>query len=323
MSQQNDTRAQAAAGRAGHPTQGSNQAGSTPQTPVEGESAERASGSAGVGDCGCPDLAPRQSSPLPAVPESRGLSPEQEEASEAGNRVSVVGPSSLDYDREARPEGIPLVGAKYALINIRNGTGSVISFEFKWGTSPWQSRSIDPGLSRNFWWTYPAGSTASPTFYVRRGSTTYALRRYAADEVDPRQAAKYEFSSPAVLRATDGEVFPGDWTRVAWFRYGNWSNGMYVNGVRVERFMGPELGYRWHYRVQIVDVSLSSGLPCVPGQHWEGLVRAKVSGPGAGYLDTGDMAVHSGGGTKTQTWQGVDPGDLSTCTLWRQTWCEW
>jgi hypothetical protein len=260
-------------------------------------------------------------------PETVGLARELDAPDGTGADQSAPG-RQIVAASAAEPAGTPAAGApivtaaRYALINIQNNTRSVMAFEFRWGTGTWQTRSIDPRTSRNFWWEYPSGSTVSPTFYLRRGSTTYALRRYAADQIDVAQAARYEFYADGLFRATDGEVFPGDWARVAWFLYGNWAAGMYVGGVRVERFMGPQ-GYNWNYRVQVVDVSLSSGLPCVPGQHWEGLVRARVTSPQGGYLDTGDMAVHSSGGTKEQSWAAVNPGDINNCTLWRQTWCEW
>lgn len=282
----------------------------------------------GVCDCEASELpSSRQSTTRPLGSETTEISHAQDEAvkadgTEVGNGRRINAPAVSNASESGTSETLTLTTATYALINIRNSTNSVVVFEFKWGTGPWQTRSLDPQASRNFWWTYAPGPSSSPTFYVRRGSI-YALRRNAADQITVDQAAKYEFLSTGLLRAVDGEIFPGDWSQVAWFAYGNWNAGMYVNGVRVERYMGPTNGYNWNYRVQIVDVSLSSGLPCLPGQHWEGLVRAKVSGPGVGYLDTGDMAVHSSGGTKTQTFEPANPGDITTCNLWRQTWCEW
>lgn len=220
--------------------------------------------------------------------------------------------------------------AKYAMVLVRNRTQSVVVFDFKWGTGTWKTRSLDPGRRRWFSWRYDEGSTVSPSFYIRWNSSsgsevTKILARYAATSQDPDQAATYAFNtsgSRVTLSAIDGTIYPATWTRVAYFSYHSWNNGVYLSGVHVHRRMG-HTGYSWNYRVRCTDVSLTSGLPCFPGQHTEGYIRAKVSGPDGGYLDTGDMRIHSGSGNKEQVWTSANPGRITTCDLWRDSWCEW
>jgi hypothetical protein len=91
--------------------------------------------------------------------------------------------------------------------------------------------------------------------------------------------------------------------------------------LEVEVLRRPNAG-RWDYRVIIDHGGVLQGGSCDCFLEYRtGTVRARVDGTGGGYLDTGDLDVHSGGGSVWQDFSSVYPGELQHCNVSWNTWC--
>ncbi len=113
-----------------------------------------------------------------------------------------------------------------------------------------------------------------------------------------------------------------DWESVARFDFGiiDEQNCFILDFVEVYR---QASGSTWDYKVGIVHGGVIEGgsCDCFPGEYRTGWVEARVDGTDGGYLDTGGLDVHSGGGEVWQIFYSIYPGELQTCSPSYSNWC--
>jgi hypothetical protein len=272
--------------------------------------------------------------------EAGGASPlsSAAEADSAGAVTGIGSPASTNetgnVSADANGPDTPLglaAANRYALAAVRNATNFNLNYRARWGAGAWSPQTLAAGATHIWNYQYPSGTQASPALFLSwdedmsnvNRSRSVVVKRFAGPTIDAQFAARYEFHYQSTgnvvsLYSVNGEILPADWTQVARFYFGTWEAEMLVGEVRVIRIIRPDNG--WTYRVDIDTTLGFTG--CGPGQHRTGRVRARISGSSGGFLDTGDLNVHSGAGTKSQTFDPANPGALTQCQVWRSTWCE-